>query len=181
MKQEPIRIREISKEVFVTDEPIVRVSRREIEFLKERVRLAPRGRVRLCAHASNDDPLHEMMIVLSRETYIRPHKHHDKSESFHVIEGRVDLVILDDHGAVTKVLELGDLASGRSFYHRLSQPLFHTLLIRTELLVIHETTNGPFKPGDAILAPWAPEEGAAAARGYVEELDRAAARSACGA
>jgi len=51
------------------------------------------------------------LIVLSGNTYIRPHKHLAKSESFHVIEGLVDIVILDDQGAITEVIQLGDFQS----------------------------------------------------------------------
>ena len=151
------------------------MSRREIEFLKERVKAAPRGRVRLCAHRSNDDLLHEMIIVLSGQTYIRPHKHLQKSESFHVIEGTVDVVALDDVGKILEVIQLGALTSDRQFYYRISQPTYHTLLIRSDLLVIHETTNGPFKQGDAVFAPWAPEEGNPAATQYLKQLDQSVA------
>ena len=153
-----MRLKENSPEVFIADEPVVKVSRREIEFLKEKVRHAPRGRVRLCAHASNTDPLHEMLIVLSGHGYIRPHRHFEKSESFHVIEGMADIVLFDEQGGIREVVELGDLASGRKFFYRIAHPWFHTVMIHSELLVIHETTNGPFKQGDAEFATWAPEE-----------------------
>ena len=175
-----MRLKEISSEVFVADEPIVKVSCREIEFLKERVKAAPRGRVRLCAHTDNEDRLHEMIIVLSGQTYIRPHKHFQKSESFHIIEGAVDVVILDDAGKIREVIQMGALASGRQFYYRLSQPTYHTLLIRSELLVVHEITNGPFQQNDALFAPWAPEEGSPAAAQYLKQLDQSVAGFAAG-
>lgn len=166
-----MRLKEISSEVFKSDEAIIRVSRREIEFLKDRVSSAPRGRVRLCAHASNEDLLHEMIIVLTQQTYIRPHKHVQKSESFHIIEGTVDVVVLDDDGKVLDVIELGELASGRQFFYRISQPIFHTLIIRSPILVVHETTNGPFNRADAIFAPWSPEEHDPTAKQYLRDLE----------
>jgi cupin fold WbuC family metalloprotein len=94
-----------------------------------------------------------------------------------VIEGIVDVVVLGEDGRVLQVIELGDPASGRNFYYRLSSPLFHTLLIRTGPLILHETTNGPFRKGDAIFAEWAPAgEDRAAARAYLEGLAAAVAR-----
>ena len=163
--------REINSEVFVADGPLVRVSHREIEFLKERVKSAPRGRVRLCAHPGNDDALHEMFIVLSCRTYIRPHRHINKSESFHVIEGTVDVVLFDEPGEVADVISMGDFASGKKFYYRIMSPLYHTLLITSEVLVFHETTNGPFKQDGTDFAPWSPEEADAIARArYVQNL-----------
>ena len=56
--------------------------------------------MRLCAHPAVDDRLHEMVIAMARETYVRPHKHVNKSESVHVIEGLADAVLFDDAGNV---------------------------------------------------------------------------------
>jgi len=171
-----MRLKEINSEVCAADEPIVKVGPREIEFLKQKLALSPRGRVRLCAHPGNGDLLHEMIIVLAQSTYVRPHKHLAKSESFHVIEGVVDVVAFAEDGSIAEIIELGDPASGRNFYYRLSSPIFHTLLIRSGPLVIHETTNGPFRKGDAIFAGWAPAgEDPEAARAYLERLAAAVA------
>jgi hypothetical protein len=56
------------------------------------------------------------------------------------------------------VIRLGAPGSGRCFYYRLSESAFHTLLIRSEFLVVHEVTNGPFDPDRTMLAPFAPPE-----------------------
>jgi hypothetical protein len=44
----------------------------------------------------------------------------------------------------------------------MSTPHFHTLIIRSDLLVVHEITNGPFVPSGTVFAAFAPEEGDAA-------------------
>ncbi len=172
-----MRINELSDEVYVAAEPIVKIGRAEIDLLKKRVLLAPRGRVRICAHQNSDEPLHEMIIALKQNTYIRPHKHLKKSESFHIVEGEVDVVALDDAGGIREIIKLGEPASGKNFYYRLSTAVFHTLLIRSNLLILHETTNGPFQTGDAIFAAWAPEESdVAAAQAYMAALSDSVAR-----
>ena len=171
-----MRFQKISNEVYVATEPIVKVGPVEIAFLRDKVGGAPRGRVRLCAHSASGDLLHEMIIALAQSTYIRPHKHLAKSESFHLIEGMVEVVAFHDDGRISEVISMGDPASGRDFYYRLSSPIFHTLLIRSEVLIIHETTNGPFRQGDAVFADWAPpEDDAAAARSYLAGLSAAVA------
>ena len=38
-------------------------------------------RLRICCHQSTDDRLHEMLMVFTRATYIRPSLHTDKDES----------------------------------------------------------------------------------------------------
>jgi len=40
----------------------------------------------------------------------------------------------------------------------MEEPVFHTLIIRSDVLVFHETTNGPFDRKDTVFAPWAPED-----------------------
>ena len=159
-------------EVLYPDEQIVKVDQQDIAFLKEQASHNPRQRIRLCAHRDVADTLHEMLIIHAKNTYVRPHKHVGKSESFHVIEGIVDVVLFDEAGAVTDVIKMGEYASGRRFYYRISDPLYHTLLIRSEVLVFHETTNGPFKREDMIFAAWAPDENDQAARdSFINHLE----------
>src|SRR4051794_38519780 len=97
-------MRRINEAAFGADEAIVRVARSEVEWLKGQVADTPRRRVRLCAHKSGADRLHEMLIVLDRATYVRPHRHCDKSESFHVIEGALSVLLFEDDGRVREVL-----------------------------------------------------------------------------
>src|SRR2546428_13766383 len=99
-----------------------------------------------------------MLIVHTFNTYVRPHKHVGKSESFHVIEGDVDVVIFADDGQVSDVIEMGSFQSGRPFFYRIADPLYHTLLIRSPVLVFHETTSGPFKREETVFAAWAPDD-----------------------
>jgi cupin fold WbuC family metalloprotein len=153
-----MRLKRISNEVSIADEPIVKLAQSDLEELKRSLAASTLGRSRICAHKESTDALHEMLIALAQKTYIRPHKHFGKSESFHVIEGAVDVVLFSDAGAISDVIPLGELSSGRLFYYRLSDPIYHTLLIRTELVVLHEITNGPFKREDTAFAPWAPED-----------------------
>ena len=153
-----MRLRKLNDEVLVADEPIVRVSGADMAALKQQALTNPRQRIRICTHPDTGDRLHEMLIVHTRGTYVRPHKHLNKSESVHIIEGEVDVVFLDEAGAVSDVVRLGDYRSGREFYYRVGSPLYHTLLISSEFLVFHEITNGPFRREETVFAPWAPEE-----------------------
>ncbi|HVZ23104.1 MAG TPA: WbuC family cupin fold metalloprotein [Vicinamibacterales bacterium] len=153
-----MRAKTESAEVLYATDRIVTVDRAAVEELKRAASRNPRGRIRLCAHPDVDDRLHEMLIVHNRQAYVRPHKHLGKSESFHVIEGDVDVVIFDDDGAVADVIPMGAYGSGRAFFYRIATPIYHTLLIRSDVLVFHEATNGPFDRADTMFAPWAPED-----------------------
>ena len=152
-------LKELNPEVLVADGPIVALTYADILAMKTHAKDNPRRRIRVCAHRGVGDAVHEMLIVLARGCYIRPHKHRAKSESFHVVEGELEVVIFDEEGRITKRFSLGDYGSGAGFYYRSDIPEFHTVLVKSEVAVFHETTRGPFNPDDNIMAPWSPEEG----------------------
>ena len=68
---------------------VVCLAAADVERVREQSLRSARQRARICAHPVTDDPLHEMIICLNRGTYIRPHRHAGKSESFHMIEGEL--------------------------------------------------------------------------------------------
>jgi cupin fold WbuC family metalloprotein len=169
-----IELRKINDEVFIAQTHIVRLGAQQVDFLKRQAASNQRRRARICAHRANEDRLHEMLIAIAADSYIHPHKHLSKVESFHIVEGSVDVVVFDDAGAIVEVLELGDISTGRSFYYRLSDSLYHTLLIHGDVLVVHEVTNGPFLREQTILAPFAPAESQRdEARAYMAGVARA--------
>ena len=147
-----------TEEVLFCRESITRIDRVDVQKLITLAKGNSRKRIRLCAHHSTDESMHEMLILHSKNTYVRPHKHLGKPESFHVIEGRADIVVFDDNGDVRDVIQMGNYASNRAFYYRISTALYHTLIIRTDVLVFHETTTGPFNRKDTVFASWSPEE-----------------------
>lgn len=145
-------------EVLHSKLSITTTDRSDIDLFKQLSSRNPRKRIRLCSHDSPDDRLHEMLIIHERSAYVRPHKHPGKTESTHIIEGLVDVVVFDDDGRIERVISMGDYASGKIFYYRMAIPVFHTLIIRSDVLVFHETTNGPFDRCDTVFAPWSPED-----------------------
>ncbi|MCX7412434.1 MAG: WbuC family cupin fold metalloprotein [Planctomycetia bacterium] len=168
-----LNVRCWNDEVAYATDDIARIAKSDINGLVRQALANPRQRMRVCTHRAPDAALHEMLIVHTKETYVRPHKHAAKSESFHVIEGDMDVVVFDEHGAVTDVLRLGDYRSGRTFYYRMHEPMFHTLLIRSDVVIFHEITAGPFRPEDTIVAPWEPNPDDLAARArYVRALEK---------
>jgi cupin fold WbuC family metalloprotein len=147
-----------SAELYLAEGPIAKLGQDDMQLLRQGAANSPRGRVRINAHPSDDDMLHEMFIAIQRNSYIRPHLHPGKSEAFHIVQGEVDIVVFQEDGSVREVVPLGDGNSGRAFYYRMSQPFFHTLLIRSDILIVHEITNGPFLRGGTRFASFAPEE-----------------------
>ena len=167
----PSDLTETGEGIFYAAHPLPIVDQRLIDFLKQAARTTPRRRARFCAHPSADADQHDMLIVSDRDTYIAPHRHLAKSETFIVLEGLVDIVLLDEHGDVTDIVAMGPAASGKPFFYRMPPRQFHTLAIKSELLVFMESTKGPFRAGDNENAPWAPgPQEAERGRAYVASL-----------
>ena len=165
-----IKIRRESAEVLYPEEDIVVVTKADLDELKQLALLNPRQRVRLCTHSSPNDRLHEMFIVHMQDCYVRPHKHLEKAESMAILEGEVDVVLFHDDGSILEVIQMGAPDSGKVFYHRQSESIYHTLIIRTEFLVFHEATEGPFMRKNTIFPEWAPAEQGTASNKFINKI-----------
>jgi cupin fold WbuC family metalloprotein len=159
-----LRLRRESEEVLYVEGPLATLADEDIAWLKKLAASNSRQRIRICSHAKPEDTLHEMIIVHTREAYVRPHKHLDRCESFHVISGEVDVIVFTESGSIKSVFRMGPYGSGKPFYYRLNQPIFHMLIVRSEVLVFHECTTGPFRREGTLFAPWSPEEAQSASR-----------------
>jgi cupin fold WbuC family metalloprotein len=147
-----------SPEVFVAEGPIAAIGQADIDILRFAVKSSPKKRARINAHCNDEDTLHEMIIAIDAKSYIHPHRHPGKSEAFHIVEGEVDIVVFAENGDIDRVVELGAPGSGRAFYYRMSDAFFHTLIIRSDVLIVHEITNGPFRLGQTEFADFAPKD-----------------------
>ena len=90
-----MKYKTINDEVLYTTENITQINKSDIDQLKILSRSNPRKRIRICTHPDIGDNIHEMIIIHASGAYITPHKHIGKSESFHIIEGVLLVVIFD--------------------------------------------------------------------------------------
>ena len=130
----------------------------KIKILAEKT---PNKRARLCIHQSIKNKTNEMIIALKKGSYIRPHIHpNSKSESYHVIEGKMNVFIFSKSGKKVKVINMGDYKSDLNFYYRMNKGYFHLPIAVSKWCVYHEIYSGPFiKNKDVRYAKWAPKEG----------------------
>ncbi len=152
------RLRAVSPEVIYSDGGFLAVDGATIALLKDRALAAPRRRCRLCFHADQDEKQQEMLIVMHRSSYVRPHRHIGKVETFTIVEGTCDAILFDPAGSVTETIAMSPAAEGGSFFYRMPEGIFHTLLFQSEWLVFLETTIGPFDRATSEAADWAPPE-----------------------
>lgn len=162
----------VNDEVLYTDEKVTTLSSGDMDSLAAMASENERKRIRLCTHENAESVLHEMFIIHERGAYVRPHGHRTRDESFHVLSGKADIVIFDEVGKLTKVIHLGDYASGKDFYCRLPKQTLHMVIIRSEVLVFCEATLGPFNPDDVVYPDWAPADGHESVWEYVADVTR---------
>jgi len=142
-------LKQTSPDVAVNDDDITAVSHAQSQ--------APLRRARLCVHLNDDVQLQQMIISLNGDSYIRPHKHSAKPESYQMIRGKAALVLFDDCGTITKTVHLAPYGEGGNFFFRLSSEVYHSLVLLSPEVVFCETTLGPFHRDTTHFAPWAPE------------------------
>lgn len=135
---------------------VLSLTKQDLVSLKSTAQTHETKRARLCLHRTIDDPVHEMIIAVHQSVYIRPHKHINKAESFHIIEGELYLFLFNDEGSIDQKFLLN---TNENFLVKIDKNIYHCIVPMTETIVIHETTNGPYlKENNSVFAPWAPLE-----------------------
>ena len=176
---DPSRLRETGPGIFYGDSDIATADRDLIRYLKDRAFTTALGRARFCAHPAPDAAQHDMLIVTHQSSYIAPHRHRIKSETFLLLEGQVDAIIFDDSGQRCEILPMGAPDSGRCFFYRMPSGRFHSQKILSESIVFLESTLGPFDVASSEYAPWAPAPNQwEAGRAFIEQCYGQAASAA---
>lgn len=151
----PIRMLRTSEEAFHTSDRLVAVSHAEIDVLKAELPATNRKRIRLCCHPNSHAWMHEMFVLYTKQTYIQPNKHLAKDETFLILEGEADFIFYTESGDVSKIIPLGTPESGKTFFVRVPQGVYHSVVMHSDYLVIHEATPGPYDREHTVWAPWA--------------------------
>ena len=167
-----IPTRKESDEVLYPKESIIKITAQDLVELKQMARLNPRQRIRICSHMNINDKIHEMIIYHPKGTYVPPHKHLGKDESFHLISGEIDCVIFNNQGYVSKAFPMGDYSSGKTFYYRIPADTFHTQIFKKDTF-FHEVTKSPFNRNNTVTASCAPyEKETAMVKSYINEISQ---------
>ena len=142
----------------------------EIANLKRMAEASPTGRFRLCLHQTTNAAVQEMIIACPKGTYFRPHRHPaGKSESCHIIDGEMTIVVLDDDGQIEHRASLSSRNPHKSIVFRLNAMKWHIPVMESDFVVYHEVYTGPYdRDQDVQHAAFSPEEtDAEAVRDYL--------------
>ena len=151
-----IRVEETARAVglFCRRSPAM-VDAATIAALKQFAARYPTKNVRLCLHASPAAPFHSMIIHERKGTFYPPHRHAEKGENWHIVEGRMAVFIFDADGRVTDARHLGGVDG---LIYQLDPGVYHTVVALSETVIYHETKLGPFLGGaDSLMPSWSPD------------------------
>lgn len=146
-----------------------------LDDLTQQAKVSPRLRQHRNIHRSYQDATQRLFNAIEPGSYIRPHRHaaDPKDELLIAVRGSMALLTFDDQGAVTDILRFGDGGLDREMAAGAEVPAstWHTVLALEPGCILLEVKAGPFDPNQPKnLASWAPEEGAAEAREYLDRL-----------
>tara|TARA_B100000989_G_scaffold172949_2_gene129665 strand:+ start:13022 stop:13486 length:465 start_codon:yes stop_codon:yes gene_type:complete len=130
-------------EIFLLDEKL-------ITKLKNLASKHPLKRSRICLHQNEEELVHEMIIVAKKDGIMEPHKHPFlKPESYHVIEGKLKVVIYNDDSTIKEEFHLDDQSHPRMY--RIKGNVWHQPIPLTEWVVYHEVATGPFNKNNDVI------------------------------
>tara|TARA_Y100001968_G_C19315474_1_gene696435 strand:- start:472 stop:1014 length:543 start_codon:yes stop_codon:yes gene_type:complete len=147
-------ITKLSEGVYQLNEAYSCLDYSLIKLLKEDCKSNTKKRSRINFHRNSKELVQEMIIALHHDTKVDVHRHISKSESFHIIEGKLAIVLFQNDSS--KILDTIQLESKSNHcFYRLNSELDHLVIPLSEIVIIHETTQGPFIPGDPNVPIWA--------------------------
>ncbi len=147
------------------------IDQKLLDELSAQARQSLRLRKNFNLHPADDFCCHRLFNALEPGTYIRPHRHLDpvKDETFVIVRGRLGVIAFDDDGHVTGMALLSP--GGEAVATDVPHGGFHTAVSLDPGTIFFEAKAGPYLPfTEREKAPWAPEEGAPEAAGYLEHL-----------
>ena len=156
-------------EVIKNNSDILFVNHEMIEEIKYEALQSSRHIARLLMHLSHEDTVQEMLIAMGKNCVVTPNSSIGKSESLQIIEGRLLLVIFDKDGNVVKQEEMAPVGNNCASIYRLNSTPWHTMIPLTEMVVVHETLQGPFESSSEPLPNWIPSDNNSMKK-FIQEL-----------
>ncbi len=146
-----------------------RITSQLIDNVIEQARKSPRLRMNYNFHPQLSDPVQRLLNALEPWTYIRPHKHTTKEESFVLLRGTILAVAFNDDGTIRdhEILSTRTGIQGIEFEGN----CFHMLTSLETGSAVYEIKEGPFEPHtERNSASWAPREGTPEAKEFLAKV-----------
>jgi cupin fold WbuC family metalloprotein len=150
---------------------MIKITAELIDNVIAQARTSPRLRMNYNFHPELSDPVQRLLNALEPWTYIRPHKHTTKEESFVLLRGTILAVSFNDDGTIrdNAILSASTGILGIEF----EENTFHMLTSLETGSAVFEIKEGPFVPHtEGSSASWAPKEGTPEAKEFLAKVFR---------
>ena len=148
---------------------MIQIAAELLDEVTVKAKQSPRLRMNHNFHPELSDPVQRLLNALEPGTYIRPHKHFTREESFVILRGTALAVTFNDDGSIYKfsLLNREKGVLGVEF----EENMFHMLISLESGTVVYEIKEGPFIPHSSeSQADWAPEEGDPASADFLKKV-----------
>ena len=107
--------------------------------------------------SNTDSNLQALYTAICMSSYMRPHRHPNRSEIISPIRGKFGVILFNDIGEITEHYCLGSTYAVREIF--IEKNTWHTLIALSPNVVIANPTEGPYdKENHSEYASWAPKE-----------------------
>lgn len=126
-----------------------------LDIVTAQAKESPRLRMNHNFHTAMDAPIHRLLNALEPGTYLPPHRHTDKEETYLVLRGSLLAFFYDEAGNVTEKVCLHP--SEGKYGLEIPPGTWHSIIALESGTVIFEIKKGPYRPlPPEDLASWAP-------------------------
>ncbi|MDR0895494.1 MAG: WbuC family cupin fold metalloprotein [Prevotellaceae bacterium] len=131
------------------------ISEKLLNDVTRQAQASPRLRMNYNLHESLSAPIQRLLNALEPDTYLPPHRHPDKTETYLMVRGSLLAFFYDDQGNVTEWAHLSHAAENYGL--EIPANTWHSIISLEPGTIIFEVKAGPYLP----LAPndipaWAP-------------------------
>ena len=105
--------------------------------------------LRICLHKKYKDKHQDMIILQQKKNFYMPHKHLEKSETYHIIKGKMGCVLFNQKGKIDFKCTLSE-----NDIFRVPINTFHTMIPISKYVIYHENKAGAFKKNDSVHSNW---------------------------
>ena len=141
-----------------------------LDQLKEDAASAKRRRSHLNVHAELDASVQRLFIATQPDTYMRPHRHPEahKWEFFIVLQGKIDLLVFDDQGALLQRIAM---SGEQTRAVEVPPGTWHAYVCMEPGTLALEIKEGEYLPTrEQDFAPWSPAESSERAAGFLQQM-----------
>lgn len=132
------------------------ITKELLDAVTSQAKESPRLRMNYNFHTSMDAPVHRMLNALEPGTYLPPHRHTGKEETYLVLRGSLIAFFYDDAGNVTEKVCVNPLEG--KYGIEIPSDTWHSIVVLESGTVIFEIKKGPYQPLLPEEIPsWAPQ------------------------